>query len=121
MKKDNTPDTPQKNTLENMTMLEVIGQCGKLKYPVDKVVSILYSKDNDMDTCAIRKQIITPGTPEYKAYHSGIDAGDYEVDTAFHDAASSGDADAQKALHEIQRERTVGDAIREKFFPDSDS
>ncbi|MFV0420024.1 MAG: hypothetical protein ACK5KT_14995 [Dysgonomonas sp.] len=116
-KKLQTEIIPQKPTLATMTVIQVIEHCGRLKYPVDKVISILSSKLVE----DIRTSITTPGTPEYIAYHSGIDAGDFEVDNALYTDILDGSktsVDSQKALTDIQSKRTIGDAIRDKFFPE---
>ncbi|MBF0649176.1 hypothetical protein IR083_10120 [Dysgonomonas sp. GY75] len=122
---NNTPDTPQRKSLPDMTILEVINECGRLKYPLSKILSILQAKDQDLDMEDIKSRLTTPGTEEYQAYRSGIDAGDFEVDAALYSDVISGtktSVDSQKALHDIQRERNINDAIRDKFFPeDGDS
>lgn len=104
-----------------MTILEVISECGRLKYPLSKVMSVLQAKDQDIDIENIKSRLTTPGTEEYQAYRSGIDAGDFEVDAALYSDAISGtktSVDSQKALHGIQQERNISDAIRDKFFPE---
>ena len=116
----NEQNQPTKKTLEDMTIMEVIEQCGRLKYPAEKVLSNLYAKDNKIDIEAIRDKLNTPGSAESMAYRSGFDSGDLAVESALFDAAAAGDPDAQKALHDIQAERTVGNAIKDRFFPDGD-
>jgi|GEM_PF-6779961 len=118
---NNTPDTPQRKSLPDMTILEVISECGRLKYPLSKILNILQAKDQDLDIENIKSRLTTPGTEEYQAYRSGFDAGDFEVDAALYSDAISGtktSVDSQKALHDIQRERNINDAIRDRFFPE---
>jgi len=120
-KKPQTEIIPQKPTLATMTVIQVIEHCGRLKYPVDKVISILSSKEHKDLVEDIRTKITTPGTPEYIAYHSSIDAGDFEVDNALYTDILDGSktsVDSQKALTDIQSKRALGDAIRDKFFPE---
>ena len=120
-KKPQTEIIPQKPTLATMTVIQVIEHCGRLKYPVDKVISILSSKEHKDLVEDISTNITTPGTPEYIAYHSGIDAGDFEVDNALYTDILDGSktsVDSQKELTDIQSKRALGDAIRDKFFPE---
>ena len=118
---DENKTSQTNNTPESMTPIEIIEQCGRLKYPVEKVLNILYANDNSTDIAEMRRKLNDAGTREYRAYRSAFDSGDMAVDSALHDAAADGDPDAQKALRDIQAERTVGDAIKERFFPSDDS
>jgi hypothetical protein len=118
---NNTPDNPQKKSLPDMTILEVISECGRLKYPLSKILSILQAKDQNLDIEDMKSRLTTVGSEEYQAYRSGIDAGDFEVDGALYSDALAGtktSVDSQKALHDIQHDRNINDAIRDKFFPE---
>lgn len=118
---NNTPDTSHRKSLPDMTILEVITECGRLKYPLSKISSILQAKDRNLDIEEMKSRLTTAGTEEYQAYWSGIDAGDFEVDDALYSDVISGtktSVDSQKALHDIRRERNINNAIRDKFFPE---
>lgn len=122
MKEEKGQNLPEdKRSIDNMTILEVIEHCGRLKFPLDKVLNILRSKDHDIDILDMATRLATDGTEEYRAYRSGLDAGDYEVDAALYSDVISGtktSVDSRKALHDIRHERNINDAIRDKFFPE---
>lgn len=114
---------PKKKTLDEMSPIEIIEQCGKLKQPIEKVVNILCLKDKSINEQDIRIKLTTPGTDEYRVYHSAGDVGQFEIDEAMYSDATSGSktsVDSQKALKETQRERNINEVIKEKFFPDED-
>lgn len=115
MKQNKKNETP-----EGTVVNDIILQAGKLNYSVDKVVSVVRSKLKDIDTDQLFKQLTTKGTPEYEAYHAGLEARNYDIEAGMFKAAADGDADAQKSFQSILKERAVNDAVREKFFPEDD-
>lgn len=100
--------------------ITLITKAGKLGYSIDQTVSIVRSHFPDHDKNILKKLLITPGTKEFDAYQTGKDIGMFDVESGLHDAAAGGDADAQKALQNLRVERTVGEAIKNKFFPESE-
>ncbi|MDU1892835.1 MAG: hypothetical protein E6767_19315 [Dysgonomonas sp.] len=100
--------------------ISLITQAGKLNYPVDRTVSIVRSHHPGLDKDVLLNLLSTSGTKEYEAYHTGKEAGMFEVESGLYAAAAGGDGDAQKALQNLRVERTVGDAIKNKFFPDTE-
>lgn len=121
--KEKTEISLKTKSLAAMSELEVIEHCGRLKYSPDKILSILFARDKSIDVNDVKIKLSTFGTREYMAYHSGIDAGDFEVESALYDDILDGSktsVDSQQALSDIQSKRMVDDAIREKFFPDGD-
>lgn len=120
-KTENNSVSSNKKTLAEMSDLEIITQCGRLKYPIDKTLSVLYSQNQRMNTDDMRQRLTTAGTAENRAYQSGMDAADFEADSTLLDAAISGDPDSQELLRTVQKEKAIGDSIRESFFPDNDA
>lgn len=111
----------EKTSNKEKTITDVLTDCGRLKYNMDKTLNIIYIKFPDIDIGSLRCRLTTVGTVEYQAYTSGIDLGDYEVETAMYSDSLSGSktsVDSHDTLHNLQREKTINDAIRDKFFPD---
>jgi len=100
--------------------ISLITKAGKLNYSIERTVSIVRSYFPELNKNALLDLLSSPGTTEYDAYHTGKDVGMFDVESGLHAAAADGDADAQKALQNLRVERTVGDAIKETFFPDKD-
>lgn len=98
------------------TLLEIIQECGRLKFTIDKTLNVLCLKFQDENREYLKERLTTPGTEEYITYHSGQNLGDFEINSALHKAASSGDADAAKQLKEIQNSDVIDRAIRQTFF-----
>lgn len=98
--------------------LSIIMKAGKLNYSIEKTVSIVRSYYPALSKNTLQDLLTSPGSAEYDAYHTGKETGMFEVESGLYAAAADGDADAQKALQNLRVERTVGDAIKEKFFPE---
>jgi hypothetical protein len=116
-------DNTKKEIPAVITPIEIIEKCGRLKYPISKVLNILYSHDKNIDIRNMEIRLVTEGTAEFDAYRSGMDRGDYEIDEARYADATSGSktsVDSQNTLHDLQRERAINDAINDKFFPEGD-
>lgn len=118
---DNKKQPKERGVRKEKSLLDILTDCGRLRYDIDKTLNIAYSKFPDTDILQLRKQLTTAGSEEYRAYHSGSDLGEYEIESAMYDDAVSGSktsVDSHNTLHDLQKEKTLNDAIREKFFPD---
>jgi hypothetical protein len=100
--------------------ISLITKAGKLNYSIDRTVSIVRSYHPALSKKTLQALLTSPGTAEYEAYQSGKDIGMFDVESGLHDAAAGGDADAQKALQTLRAERNVGEAIKKRFFPDTE-
>lgn len=113
-----------KNKPTEKTVLEVLSDCARLKYDLDKTFNIIRARfPNNIHLASLYQNLTTPGTAEYNAYHSAIDLGEYEIEEALYNDATSGSktsVNSHDALHTLQKEKTINDAIREKFFPDDE-
>ena len=98
------------------TLLEILQECGRLKFTTDKTLNVLCLKFPNENRDYLKDKLTRTGTEEYIAYQSGQNLGDYEINSALHKAASSGDADAAKQLKEIQNSDVIDQAIRQTFF-----
>lgn len=100
--------------------ISLITKAGKLNYSIEQTVSIIRSHHPALSKNTLKDLLSDPESAEYEAYHTGKDAGMFDVESGLHDAAAGGDGDAQKALQNLRAERAVGDAIKKKFFPDTE-
>lgn len=115
-----TEQTPQ-NAPREKTLMDVLTDCGRLKYDIEKTLNIAYAKFPDTDIDALRKKLTTAESDEHRVYYSGMDLGEYEIEEAMYSDAISGSktsVDSHETLHALQKEKTLNDAIRDKFFPD---
>jgi hypothetical protein len=100
--------------------ITLITKAGKLNYSIERTVSIVRSYHPALSKNILQDLLSNPGTAEYEAYRRGKDMGMFDVESGLYDAAADGDADAQKALQTLRTERNVGDAIKNRFFPDAE-
>lgn len=100
--------------------ISLITKAGKLNYSIEQTVSIVRSHYPALSKNTLQSLLSSPGTAEYEAYQSGKDVGMFDVESGLHDAAAGGDADAQKALQTLRTERNVGEAIKKRFFPNTE-
>lgn len=117
MEKDNDNKTTEKPI--EMQPLDIIRECGRLKYPIDKTVNVLCAKFR-MEKTEIYSLLTTLGTEENETYQSGLDLGDFEIDSAIRKKAAEGDTFALEAYDNILLKKAIGDAVTEKFFPKDD-
>lgn len=101
--------------------ISLITKAGKLNYSIERTVSIVRTYHPAISKNTLQDLLTSPGSAEYDAYHTGKDAGMFEVESGLYTAAADGDADAQKALQNLREERTIGEAIKNSFFPDENT
>lgn len=110
--KDNQED------FEEKSVLETIESCGKLKFSIAQIVSLLRSRLSDHERSALVIALKTESSEEYQAYQTGYVTGEYEMQMAFRDQAVSGGKEAKNGYDSLTRERRkeiIDKALRDRF------
>lgn len=94
------------------TFLAKISSFGVLGYSPEKIIDLV----DPEDPAQFQKDVETPGTEAYKAYHKGSTTGEYTMDKVLFDLATK-DRNSEATIQINQRLQTkkINDKIREKF------
>lgn len=106
---------------DNSQIKDIIILAAKLQFSKERVVAVVVGKYPNVDSRYLLKQLNTPDSDEYKAYHNGIISENFDIESGLFRSAATGDADAQKSLSNLQNDRIVSEAVRAKFFPKEDA
>ncbi len=104
--------------ISEMTDLEVIEACGRLKFSISQIVALLRYRLTVQDKNQLIINLKTPCTAEYEAYETGYVQADFELQRSLHAQAmigGKGSKDALDGLNEEQRRQIINKALADKF------
>lgn len=109
------PEIEHSENDKNMTVEETIFECGRLGYPIDRIIALLYYRITPEEKNQLVIDLQTPGSEAYKLYDSGKARGQFETMSGLKSAADRGDIDAAKILENIRREYEIEKSIKKSF------
>lgn len=104
--------------ISEMTNLQVIEECGRLKFSIAQIVALLRYRLTVQEKNQLIINLKTPCTAEYEAYETGYVQADFELQRALHSQAMAGGKGAKDALdglNEEQRRQVINKALADKF------
>lgn len=113
--------TENENTVSDineMSNLQVIEECGRLKFSIAQIVALLRYRLTVQEKNQLIINLKTPCTAEYEAYETGYVQADFELQRALHSQAMAGGKGAKDALdglNEEQRRQVINKALSDKF------
>lgn len=94
------------------TFLTKISSFGILGYSAEKIIYLVDPDDPEQ----FKKDIETPGSEVYKAYHKGAATGKYSMDKVLFDKATKDrDTEANSQMNLRMHQNKIDDKIKESF------
>lgn len=114
----NTRKEESVKDISEMADLQVIEECGRLKFSISQIVALLRYRLTAQGKNQLIINLKTPCTAEYEAYETGYVQADFELQRALHVQAMAGGKGAKDALdglNQEQRRQVINKALADKF------
>jgi hypothetical protein len=102
----------EKKDLSELSILEVITECGILKIDITSVAYLLADRT---DKNILLQSLSDPESEESEAYRRGLARGKFDITSALHKAAELGYNDSYHALSAEQKDAAISQKIKENF------
>ena len=101
--------------LDKLSEIEIIQYCGKLKFPITKIITLLQKRITPDRKSELIIELRTPGSKAYEAYTLGATQAEFYLQNSLQSLATEGDKDALASLNEEQRKNAINRMLNDKF------